>query len=228
MEESTQQLDSTVEQEVATPAQEENTKTFTQEDLDKVVAERVARERNKYEKKFSGIDLDRYHELVSEQENKELEARKQRGEFEKILEDTVSKKDTVISDLRNQIHSIKIEGALLNAASNRKAVNAEQVTRLLQNQVRLSEDGEVEVTDAQGNARYTDSGKLMSVDQYVAEWLDANPHFVASTPGGSGSRSAAEQTTNPTEQIDISKLDMNNRAHRELYKKYKQERASAR
>jgi len=140
----------------------------------------------------------------------------------------VSKKDTVISDLRNQIHSIKIEGALLNAASNRKAVNAEQVTRLLQNQVRLSEDGEVEVTDAQGNARYTDEGKLMSVDQYVGEWLDANPHFVASTPGGSGSRSAAEQTTNPTEQIDVSKLDMNNRAHRELYKKYKQERASAR
>lgn len=218
MEDSTQ-LDNTVEQEVATPVQEE-TKTFTQEDLDKVVAERVARERNKYEKKYGSIDLERYQKLVTEQENKELEARKQRGEFEKILGETVEKKDSVIKTLKNEIHGIKIEGALLSAASNRKAVNAEQVTRLLQSNVRLSEDGEVEVTDNSGNARYTDSGKLMTVEEYVAEWLDANPHFVASTPGGSGSRSAAEQRV-VQDSIDITKLDMNNRAHRELYRKYK-------
>ena len=37
---------------------EEQAKTFTQEELDKVVAERLAREKRKYEKKYDGIDIE--------------------------------------------------------------------------------------------------------------------------------------------------------------------------
>lgn len=213
-------------QDTVTPAQED-TKMFRQEDVDKIVAERIQRERAKFEKKYSNVDLDEYQSMVDAKERKELEAKKQRGEFEKILEDTVSKKDTVIQDLQKQVHSIKVEGALLNAASSKKAVNPQQVSRLLQDRVKLTETGDVEIVDDLGAPRYGDDGKLLTVDQYVNEWLTDNPHFVASTPGGSGSQS---QTANNTtgDKIDISKLDMSRKDHREMYSQWKSQRASAR
>jgi len=216
----------TVEQDAAAPAQED-TKMFRQEDVDKIVAERIQRERAKFEKKYSDVNLDEYRSMVADKERKELEAKKQRGEFEKILEETVGKKDSVIQDLQKQIHSIKVEGALLNAASNKRAVNPKQVTQLLQSSVKLTESGDVEVLDESGSPRYNDAGKLLSVDEYVGEWLASNPHFVASTPGGSGSTNNAA-ANNTGDRIDISKLDMSRRDHRELYAKYKAERDKAR
>lgn len=216
----------TVGQDTAAPAQEE-TKMFRQEDVDKIVAERVQRERAKFEKKYSDVNLDEYRSMVADRERKELEAKKQRGEFEKILEETVGKKDGVIQDLQKQIHSIKVEGALLNAASSKRAVNPKQVTQLLQSSVKLTETGEVEVLDESGSPRYNDAGKLLTVDEYVSEWLTANPHFVASTPGGSGSSNNVA-ANNTGDKIDISKLDMTRRSDRELYAKYRAERDRAR
>lgn len=216
----------TVGQDTAAPAQEE-TKMFRQEDVDKIVAERVQRERAKFEKKYSDVNLDEYRSMVADRERKELEAKKQRGEFEKILEETVGKKDGVIQDLQKQIHSIKVEGALLNAASSKRAVNPKQVTQLLQSSVKLTETGDVEVLDESGSPRYNDAGKLLTVDEYVSEWLTANPHFVASTPGGSGSSNNVA-ANNTGDKIDISKLDMTRRSDRELYAKYRAERDRAR
>jgi hypothetical protein len=165
--------------------------------------------------------------MIADKERKELEAKKQRGEFEKILEETVSKKDSVIQDLQKQVHSIKVEGAILNAASSKKAVNPQQVTRLLQDRVKLTETGDVEIVDENGAPRYGDDGKLLTVDQYVTEWLTDNPHFVASTPGGSGSQSQTANN-NTGDKIDISKLDMTRKDHRDIYAKWRAERASAR
>jgi hypothetical protein len=216
----------TVEQDTAAPAQEE-TKMFRQEDVDKIVAERIQRERAKFEKKYSDVNLDEYKSMIAEKERKELEAKKQRGEFEKILEETVGKKDGVIHDLQKQIHSIKVEGALLNAASAKRAVNPKQVTQLLQNSVKLTETGDVEVLDETGAPRYNDDGKLMSVDQYVNQWLTDNPHFVASTPGGSGSTNNAA-ANNTGDKVDISKLDMSRKDHREQYSQWRKQRDSAR
>ena len=219
-------LATTQTQESVTTAQEE-TRTFGQNDVDKIVAERVARERAKFEKKYGNVDLDAYNSFQDEKERKELEAKKQRGEFDRILSDTVSKKDSVIQDLQKQIHSVKVEGALLNAASSKKAVNPQQVSQLLQGRVKLTEMGDVEVLDDNGSPRYNDNGKPLSVDEYVNEWLTQNPHFVASTPGGSGSQSQAT-SNNTGNKIDISKLDMSRKDHRDQYAQWKKDRDSAR
>ena len=81
--------------------------------------------------------------------------------------------------------------------------------------------------DDSGTPRYGDDGKPLSVDQYVSEWLTSNPHFVASTPGGSGSQS---QTANNTvgNKVDISRLDMSRKDHREQYAEWRKQRDSAR
>lgn len=201
-------------------AETQETKTFTQEDLDLIVKDRLARERSKLLKKYEGVDVEKYNQLITEQEKKEQEEQAKRGEFEKILKSTVEKKDGVISQLQQELQSIKVDGNLLNAASNRKAVNPQQVVRLLKDQIRLSETGEVEVLDDSGSARYTDKGTAMSVDDLVEDFLTSNPHFKMANPGGTGSTGNVADTKGTPGKFDVNNLDMNNPKDRELYKQH--------
>lgn len=192
---------------------------FTQEDIDRIVKERLDRERKKFQKQFEGIDINKYRELTAKEEQTRLEQEKARGNFEKVLQETVSKKDATIQQLQQQLHSIKVDGSLLNAASTFKAVNPQQVVRLLKDQVRLGETGEVEILGDDGSARYNDKGKLMSVDELVNEFLTSNPHFVGAGPSGSGAVGAvAKATGRELGNVDVSKLDMANPKDRAIYK----------
>jgi hypothetical protein len=209
-----------------TTAESQVERGFTQEEVNRIVADRVERERKKYESKYSGVDIEHYQQLAEAEEARKIEDQKKRGEFENILKDTVSKKDSVINQLQSELKSIKVDGALLNAASSLKAVNPDQVVRLLKDQVRLGDSGSVEVVDpATGQIRYTDSGDAFDIKSLVNDFLQANPHFVAATPKGSGTVS----NTNSSGQgkLDVSKLDMTNPEHRELYKQYRKERGLA-
>ena len=57
----------------------------SQAEVDKIIDKRLASERQKYEKMYSGIDPEQARKLLQEKENKEMEDQKARGEFEKIL-----------------------------------------------------------------------------------------------------------------------------------------------
>ena len=46
----------------------QETKTFTQDELDRIVADRVAREQRKFDKKLSGVDIDEAKELLAQKE----------------------------------------------------------------------------------------------------------------------------------------------------------------
>jgi hypothetical protein len=193
---------------------------FTQDELDKIVADRIARERGKYEKKYSGIDLDRYQTLMDAEEKRIQDEQKARGEFENILKTTVEKKDSVINQLKTELQTVKVDGQLLNIASANRVVNPQQVVRLLKDHVRLAETGEVEVIDpVTRQVKYSDSGDLVNIEHLVQDFLRENPHFVAATPAGAGSRSST-QPGRPAE-LDITQLDMKNPEHRDLYREYR-------
>ena len=116
-------------------------------------------------------------------------------DFEKVLKTTVEKKDTQIQSLTAKLHQIQVEGSLLNAASSLNAVSPDQVSSLLRSNIRLGDDGNVEVVDKTGAVRYNDKGELLSVNELMSEFLTANPHFVRATSGGSGSQGAAGGST---------------------------------
>ena len=103
------------------------TKTFSQEELDRIVKDRLDREKKKIHKQFEGVDVNAYRQMMEAKEAEELEGQKARGEFEKVLKETVGKKDSAIQQLQTELHSIKVDGALLNAASTKRAVNPQQV-----------------------------------------------------------------------------------------------------
>ena len=150
-------------------------KTFTQEELDRIVADRVAREQRKFDKKVSGIDLDEAKELLAQKEAAELERQKERGEFDTILKKTVEKKDMEIQSYKSKLQQTLVDGALLGAASNNNAVNPNQVAQLLKANTRLADNGNVEVLDDNGSPRYNDGGDLLSVNEAVTEFLTVNP-----------------------------------------------------
>mgnify|MGYP003327552336 CR=1 FL=1 len=69
----------TVEQaETETAAVETQEKTFTQDELDRIVADRVAREQRKFDKKLQGGNREESKELSQKREESEREAQKQR------------------------------------------------------------------------------------------------------------------------------------------------------
>ncbi len=193
-------------------------KTFTQEEIDKIVADRVAREQRKFDKKLSGIDLDEARQLLTQKEQVEQDKMKERGEFETILKQTVEKKDSEINAYKTKLQQTLVDGAILGAASNNNAVSPEQVSSLLKAQTRLGEDGTVEVLDNNGTPRYNDSGDLLSVNEMVSEFLTANPHFVRASKGGTGSQGNAGGSTLKPQSTVNDMVDNWNEGGREAYR----------
>lgn len=214
-------VDDTAENQVGT-----TDKVFTQDDIDKIVRERLQREQKRWEKKYGEVDVDRYRQLTEKEENEKIEQQKQRGEFEKVLQETVGKKDSAIQDLQRQLTEIRVDGSLLNAASSRRAINAQQVSALLRNQVRLGVTGEAEVVDSSGNVKYTDDGTAMTVDQLVDDFLKTNSHFVSAGPSGSGSQSnvSNDGSRKGLGNMDPSQLNMNNPEDRKIYQQIMKQR----
>lgn len=206
--------------------QDQNTdtaKTFTQEEVNQILEQRLARERKRFEKQTDGIDLEAARKALEEKQQAEVEAAKQRGEFEKVLKSTVEKKDQVINSLTSRLHQIQVDGALLNAASSKNAVSPEQVSALLRSNIRLGEDGNVEVLDKSGAVRYNDKGELLSVNELMNEFLTANPHFVRATPGGSGSSGGAGGSTQKPMSV-AAMLENWDKGGREAYAQLKKQK----
>ena len=192
---------------------------FSQDEVNRIVADRVARER----KKFEGFDVDEYKTLKQAEEDRMLEQQKQRGEFEKILKEQAEKFNSRINELEGTLKKEKVDGALLNSASKLKSVAPNQVADLLKNRVRLNELGQSEVVDDNGTPLYKDDGSSFGVDDLVKDFLTKNPHFAAPSASGTGSESRVGGGKGSTE-LDITSLDMSNPKDRAKYAEYKQKR----
>lgn len=197
-------------------SQEQDTK-LSQDEVNRVVAERVARERAKFEKKYANVDLDHYKTLVEKEEARRTEELEKRGEFEKLLKEQAEKFNGKIQQYESELTSIKVDGALLGEASGQRAINPQQVVQLLKGQIKLNEAGKVDVVDANGNVRYDENGSPLKVSTLVNEFLTANPHFVSAGPNGSGTGQGIGKQENLVDN-DVTKLNMENPEHRARYR----------
>lgn len=204
----------------ATDVNQANTaKTYTQEEFDRHMAGLKNSIAKKYEKQFSELgDIDELRQLKTEAEKRRQEESVKKGEFEKILRELADKKDAEIARRDHMITEFKIEMPLLQAASQFKSVNPEQVKALLRNNIRLN-NGDVEVVDDAGQVRYSDKGTALTTAELVKEFLDKNPHFVQAAPSTTNSKNSV----NPgkSSKIDINSLDMTKPEHRKIYAEYR-------
>lgn len=188
-------------------------KNFSQEDVDRIIANRL----KQVERKYESVNVEEYHQLKSQQEQAREAEMMKKNQFEELLQKQKSEADSRISQLQNELHRVQVDGALLSAASKHKAVNPEHVASLMKNTVRLNETGQVEVVDSDGNVRYdTNNAAPVSVDQAVEEFLTQNAYFRAAAPAGSGSSGNTKPSA--SREVKLSDLDMTNPEHRKLYK----------
>jgi hypothetical protein len=203
-----------------TANQAQATKTYSQEEVDNMMARMKGSLEKKLLKPYADLgDPDELRTIKTEWEAKQQEQQIKRGEFEKTLQELAAKKDQEIQKRDSVIKEYKINTPLLSAAAQFRAVNAEQVKSLLSQNVRLNQDGDVEVVDTKGSVRYKDNGTPLAVDDLVREFLDSNPHFVAATPATTNTKSNVADVK--TSKIDISKLDMKNPEHRKMYQEHR-------
>jgi hypothetical protein len=195
-------------------------KTYTQKEVDDMMAKTKNAVMKKISSKYEDLgDPEELRTIVSNYQKVQQENQLKRGEFDKVIQELASKKDAEIQKRDRIIESFKVETPIVDAAARYRAVNPDQVKALIRNQVRLNQDGEVEVLDEKGVVRYDDSGKPVSVDSFVQSWLQSNPHFVSATPATTNTKSNV--TANTTKKVDISKLDMKNPEHRKIYADYR-------
>ncbi len=204
--------DEIMEEAVTEPVEQETAevqevKTFTQDEVDRIVADRIARQQRQFDKKLEGIDLNEVRELLTQREQAQVQEQKERGDYEAVIKQMSDKHNEREAALKSQLERTLVDGALLSAASKLNAVSPDQVSALLRGSVALSEDNTVEVFDKNGTPRYNDSGNLLSVDELVAEFLTVNPHFVKASAGGAGSSGAAGgSTSKPLSYSDMLKM----------------------
>ena len=202
-----------------TAPEQVSTKSFSLDEFNNAMSSVRKQTEEKVLKKFKDVDVEKYRELLTKEEQMQLDEQKKRGEFEKILKETVDKKDSAINQLRNQLNSVKVDGAILNAASKYKAVSPEQVARLVKDNIKLNDAGDVEVIGETGAPRYTESGEPMTVDKLVEEFLQTNPHFRVAGPSGSDTTGNTKPKT--IQDVDISKLDLNDPQQKQIYAEYR-------
>lgn len=193
-------------------------RTFTQSEVDNMIARMKSSVTNKVLKPYEELgDIEELRSLKAAAEKQRQEEQLKRGEFEKTLQEMAAKKDAEIQRRDKIIEEYKVNTPLLNAAAQYKSVNPQQVQRLLSSYVRLGETGEAEVIDDTGAVRYDDSGAPLKVEAFVKEWLDANPHFVQPGNATTNTRSAVSGAQDIT-GFDLSKLDLSKPEHRKVYK----------
>ena len=212
-------------QQTETPKEEvkvEETKqnTFTQEQLDNIIKSRLEAEKNKYEKKLQEEESQKA-ELLKEQQLKEA---KSKADIEKIMQERLSEKDSELQKVKDQIKKEKVDNSILSIANKEKSINAQQVVALLKSEVKYNDDGRIEVVDNNSNVRYNTKGELLTIEDRVKEFLDANPHFRQGSLSGSGSQSSVEGKT--VKPFNIQDLDMSKPEDRAKYAEYRKERDS--
>jgi len=192
--------------------QAETSKAFSQEDVDRIVQNRL----KQVEKKYEGIDVGEYQQLKSQQVEAEKKSMIKKEQFEELLQKQKSEYDTKLSTLQSELVKTRVDGSILNAAAEAKAVNPTHIVDLMKNNVRLGDNGQVEVLDSDGQVRYnTETAAPMTIDEAVGEFIVQNPYFRSAQPAGSGSTG---NTHSASREVKLSDLNMSDPEHRKIYK----------
>ena len=186
---------------------------FTQEEVNSMIAKRADK---MAKQKFGDIDVSEYQELKAAKEKSQRDELIRKNKFEEVLKQQKEQYDSEVNSLRSQLTSVRVDGAVLDAATKHGAVSPSDVAQLMKNSIQLDSNGNPVVLDGSGDVRY-DAGNAepLSIEAAVKEFLEQKPYFRASNPAGAGT--VSNSRPQKTEQMSLSDLDMKNPEHRKMY-----------
>ena len=204
-----------------TQTDEKPTPTFNQEDVDRIVKQRLEAEKSKHQRMLDEAKKQE-EEILKE---KEIQEAKTKADLENLMKQRIAEKDKELADWKSKVKTINVDNSILALASKNNAVAPDQVVSLLKNEVNYNDDGRVEILDNNKNIRYNPKGELLTLEERVNEFLDANPHFRKGSLSGSGSLNSVEGKA--VKPFKISDLDMSKAEDRQKYAEYRKQRDSA-
>ncbi len=203
-----------------TKTDEKPTPTFNQEDVDRIVKQRLEAEKSKHQRILD--DAKKQEEEIAKE--KQIQEAKTKADLENLMKARIADKDKELADWKSKVKTINVDNSLLSIASKNNAIAPDQVVSLLKNEVNYNDDGRVEILDNNKNIRYNSKGELLTLEDRVNEFLDANPHFRKGSLSGTGSQSSIEGKT--VKPFNIQELDMSKVEDRKRYAEYRKERDS--
>ena len=203
-----------------TQTDEKPTTTFNQEDVDRIVKQRLEAEKSKHQRMLD--EAKKQEEEVLKE--KEVQEAKSKSDLEQLMKQRIADKDKELADWKSKVKTINVDNSILSLASKNNAIAPDQVVSLLKNEVNYNDDGRVEILDNNKNIRYNSKGELLTIEDRVNEFLDANPHFRKGSLSGTGSQSSIEGKT--VKPFNIQDLDMGKAEDRKKYAEYRKQRDS--
>ena len=197
------------------------TNTFTQEQLDNIIKQRLEAEKAKHQRVLDEAKKQE-EELAKE---KQIQEAKTKADLENLMKQRIAEKDKELAEWKSKVKTINVDNSIMSLASKNNAIAPDQVVSLLKNEVNYNDDGRIEILDNNKNIRYNPKGELLSIEDRVKEFLDANPHFRKGSLAGTGSTSSIEGKT--VKPFNIQDLDMIKAEDRQKYAEYRKQRDSA-
>ena len=196
-------------------------KTYNQAQIDNMIKARLEQEKAKNQRMLDE-QKKKDEELLKE---KQIQEAKTKADIENLMKQRIQEKDQEILNYKNMIKKEKIDNSVMSVASRMNAVNPQQIVELMKSNIKLSDDNRIEVLDKHNNIRYNDKGELLTIEESVKEFLDANPHFSQGSKAGVGSQSSIEGKT--VKPFNIQDLDMSKPEDRLKYAEYRKKRDMA-
>ena len=194
--------------------------TFTQQQVDNIIKQRLDAEKAKQQRQLD--ELKKKEDEAARE--KQIQEAKTKADLENLMKQRIAEKDKELADWKSKVKTINVDNSILSFASKNNAIAPDQVVSLLKNEVNYNDDGRIEILDNNKNIRYNPKGELLSIEDRVKEFLDANPHFRKGSPSGSGSQSSVEGKT--VKPFNIQDLDMSKPEDRKRYAEYRKQRDS--
>ena len=194
--------------------------TFTQQQLDNIIKQRLDAEKAKQQRQLD--ELKKKEDEAARE--KQIQEAKTKADLENLMKQRIAEKDKELADWKSKVKTINVDNSILSFASKNNAIAPDQVVSLLKNEVNYNDDGRIEILDNNKNIRYNPKGELLSIEDRVKEFLDANPHFRKGSPSGSGSQSSVEGKT--VKPFNIQDLDLSKPEDRKRYAEYRKQRDS--
>jgi hypothetical protein len=176
---------------------------LSQSDVDRIVQERLARERSKFAdyeelRKFR----DEHAKQADEAQKAELAKQKKYEEAEALYKKQLGEREQLLSAKDQQIQDMQISSTLAQEISKQNGFVEESIALLRQNAV-LTKDGVVvlKVRDANGIE------KEVAVEEGLKQFYSARPHLLRAKSTTSGSGSTASGSNAGAGSDDLGSLN---------------------
>ena len=177
---------------------------------------KTASERGDLLAKYGDIDPEKYHQMQTDAATAKENKLKAAGQFDEIrakdkkdFDAALEASNTAGLGWKSKFEGLSIKQPVIEAGVAMNAVAPNEVAQLLSGRVKMNDEGVAVVYDATGNAAFNKEGKPETIKGLVEGFLQANPHHVKGTGGGSGGHNNSDGTDTGKVQINAGQIGDN-------------------